>query len=169
MKLKPRSLGCTVLVLALTLGIGVGCHRKVVITDVPTGTSTVAVTNWYAAVGIYKEMGTYTKQLTDAAIQLKPQFPSKDAYDTVLTGIGKADQLGIQGGVYLQSVPNTWNSTTQQKITDYSTQITNQLNMAISDGLAGVKDSAEKQALLAALATVNTAMKTAIALNTGGK
>lgn len=148
-----------------------GCHRKVVVTDVPVGISVQSVQNWYAAVGIYKEMGEYTKQLTNATIQLRSQFPSQEAYDKTLTGFAKADQIGIQGGLYLQSVPATWTDNTGTKVADYANQISAQIDLAVNDGLAGVKDSAAKQAVLALVGSTRLAISTAIALNkpVGGK
>ena len=159
------------MVLVLAVIMSVGCHRKVVVTNTPTGVSATSVQNWYAAVGIYKEIGDYTNQLTQATIQLKADFPSQDAYDATLAGFGRADQIGIQAGLYLQSVPQTWQDTTGVRISDYATQIANQVDLAVNSGLSGVKDSAKKQAILTLVASVKLAVSTAVALNkpaTGG-
>lgn len=160
-----------VLLLGVMLLIAPACNKKVVVANVPTGVSATAVADWYTADGIYKEIGSTTKQLLDATIQLKSEFPDQDTYDKTIQGFAQASQIGIQAGTYLQAVPQTWNGDVSAKVASYANQIQTQINMALNDGLSHVKDSAKKKAMLTLVATVNTAIKTAIALNTpaGGK
>lgn len=160
-----------VLLLGVALLITPACHRKVVVANVPVGISATTVANWYAATGIYQQVGVTTKQLLSATIQLKSEFPDTETYDKTMQGFGTAAQVGVQAGIYLQSVPQTWDANVSTKVAAYADQIQSQINMAVNDGLSHVKDSSKKQAILTLVATVNTAVKTAIALNTpaGGK
>lgn len=155
----------TSLTLAVALMFAPACHRQVVITNAPVGVNVQAVTTWYAAAGVYKDLGDLTKQLATATVGLKGEFPDNASYDKTLQGFGQASQIGIQAGNYLESVPQTWDANVASKIGTYSDQIQMQINMAINDGLAHVKDSPKKQAILTLTASVNTAIKVALALN----
>lgn len=163
--LKARSLGLTVFVASM-LFLSPACHRQVAIQNVPPNISQQAVTNWYAAVGLYKTLGSTTEQLTNAVIQLKADFPDQASYDATLQGLGRASQIGIQAGLYLQTVPTTWDGNVSQKVAAYANQIQDQVNFSVNDGIAHVKNPTSQKALLALVATINASIKTAIAWNT---
>lgn len=162
MKIKTLALA---LLLSVTM-FGSACHRQVVITDVPTGVNATSVANWYAACGIYNQLGTLNTQLIQTAITLKADFPDQASYDKTMHDLAVASQIGIQAGTYLQTVPNNWNVSIATQVANYANSVQAQINMALNDGLAHVKNTASQQAITTLVDAIDLAIKTGVALNT---
>lgn len=150
--------------LLVMLASTIGCHRSVKIVNTPPGVAPEAVQNWFAAAGIFKELGQYTNELTKSAVNLHQDFPSELSYQNTLVAIADADKIGIQAGAFLESVPQTWNSDVSSRVQGYVNAIADQLKLAIDDGFAHVKNSQAKDALNVLVDLVNSAIKTGLAI-----
>ena len=152
----------SVMVLALLTFVTPGCHRQVVVTNTPAGVSPNAVANWYAATGEFKLAADYTKQLTEATIALHAEggvFPDEDTYQKTLAALGRAAQIEVQASQFLNTVPNNWNQDISKQVAGYANDLATQVQLALDDGLAHVKN----QDKLSALKTTMTLLHGVIA------
>jgi hypothetical protein len=165
MKLKPRSMGLTVLV-AVLITISTACNKKVTVANVPTGISQTTVQEWFQAAGAFQLGAKYTRQLTEATITLHSQFPDELTYQKTLTAFGTASQIGIQASHYLEGVPQNWNQSIVTQVTNYLNLFAAQVQISLTDGLAHVKNQQSLASLQNTITLLQGVIKTIQALVT---
>lgn len=170
MRINRRMLYSGLLSFALAFGVTVGsvvetgCHRKVVVTNLPAGVTNQQVTNWYTAVGAFKEAAQTTKKLTDAAIALHTDFPDEATYQKTLQALGEMAQVEAQAALFLDTVPQNWNQSTATQVKNYTDQLSKQAQIALDDGLAHVKNSTTLTAIQTTISLLRAAITTVITL-----
>lgn len=167
LKLKPRSLGLSVLVAVLAgflMVSTVACHRAVHVKNVPTGVSEQSVKNWYAAVGAFKMAAETTQKLTNSAIALHSEFPDEASYQKTLEGLGRMAQVEAQAAQFLDTAPQNWNQPIATQIQSYANSLAGLLTTSVEDGLAHVKNPTTAAALKTTVSLLRGAIQTAAAL-----
>lgn len=163
MKLIKLFLPVTSLALVGVLLVSLACQKKVV-TNVPAGISQGVVQTWYSAAGDFQLAARYSKQLTDATIQLRADFPDQATYEKTLAALGAIDVIGIQASQFLETVPQNWNQPVASKVAGYLDQISAQMSIALDDGLLHVKNPQKLAALQTTISLLRGVVTTISAL-----
>jgi len=153
----------SVVLTVVMLGASIGCTKKTV-TNVPTGISPASVQLWYNAAGNIQLVAKYTRELTNATVQLKSEFPDGDTYQKTLEAFGRIDQLGIQASQFLETVPENWDAPTATKVAGYLDQMAAQLSVALDDGFAHVKNPSSLATYQTTIRLLRGVIKTAAAV-----
>jgi len=137
------------LVIALALSLGGCAARQSTVTNLPPGVTQAQVQSWDSAVANLNKIATANSALRQAVIQLHNTndangnaiFPSGQAYVTTLTLIGQIDQTENAASVFLQTVPNSWPTSTKTQIATYMSGISAALQQLNTQGVTGIKNS----------------------------
>jgi hypothetical protein len=160
--MKIRRYLCS-LVLSLSLFVAniplAGCGARVKhVTNLPTGVTEKQVQDWDSAVANLHKIATVTSTLRKTVIGLNKQtytigvggvpqkvFPDGPEYATALGAIAKVDQTQIAAANFLQTVPKTWPSSTQEKVREYMNTIAEELKKLNAVGATGIHNANSMQ------------------------
>lgn len=165
--MKPHIKFGALLLGAWLAGTIAGCAARVkTVTNLPAGVTQAQVQKWDSAVADLKTAAASTSSLRQAVEGLNKQgiLPDGPAYTAILTDIGKADELEADAATFLQSVPNDWSLSTQNKVQAYMQQIQVLLTDMVNSGAVGIKDAAAQTNVTSLIKTVGDAVSLVISL-----
>ena len=125
-----------------------GCAARVqTVTNLPPGVTQQQAKNWDAAVADLHKIAVTTWTLRQSVIALNKNGALRDgqAYVTMLSGIGRMDQLQTAAASLLQQSPQNFGAPVQAQVNGYVNQITAELTKLNATGATGIKDQSSLQ------------------------
>ena len=156
-------------VLCFVLLFGTACHRKTVVTNLPTGATSSEVMNWYTAVGVTDQVATTTNDLTNAFIKLNQAgiFPDGPEYAGAMTSLGKIARAGQKASSQLRQVPSHFGESQKALVYDLGSSMLTEFSNVDTLALAGIKNKESQTAVKLLLTSLNAALT--IAKDLGSK
>lgn len=145
-----------------------GCHRKIVVTNLPPGVSQQQVIDWYTATGALKVIAETSNSAMTSLVQMNRTgaFPDGPSYVATISAMGRMSQAGLHAKSILEAAPDNFNLGTRQRITGDVQIMLKELETLNQYGLVGIKDPQTKLIVQAWLRTFETAINVENALVT---
>lgn len=155
----------------------VGCGKKTVVANAPTGVNAAQVANWYKATGAFSHIADLLQQAEQTLRQANQtklpdgtlMLPDGEYYQQLLRGFGKIALAQRSAAEYLKTVPGTFGTPVQARVGGYAKAIQGFLQDLNSLGVAGIKDQASQATINTALTEIGAAIQFALSFTTADK